>query len=128
MKILLILLLIFSTAFAKRISLKTAVEDKSIYGQESNINEIKDSSNDLNKSEQTSLIKTPKLPKKDVDILEEVTEQESKSISTHEKFKKEFKGGNKINVGYNKNLLDTLKSTIPNGAQERKGGGDGGGD
>lgn len=124
MKIFLTLILVFSFSQAKRISLKTAVEDKSIYGQES-LTENEVSIKKENDTEPT--IKTPNLTKK-VDILEEVTEQESKVVSTHEKFKKEFKGGNKINVGYNKNLLDTLKKTIPEGAHERKGGGDSGGD
>lgn len=128
MKIILTLLLIFSFSHAKRISLKTAVEDKSIYGQETLTDKVSENEV-LSKKEDNNepTIKTPNLTKK-VDILEEVTEQESKAVSTHEKFKKEFKGGNKINVGYNRNLLDTLKKTIPEGAHERKGGGDGGGD
>lgn len=126
-----ILIMLSVTAIFAKPSMKTAVEDKSIYGVQTKV-EQNDTQEKIEIKEpfKGDTIKEPIIQKKD---FHEDTSSESdklpkkiikkEPISTHEKFKKEYTGGTKIKASYNPKIFEALEKTIPAGASHSSGGG-----
>lgn len=127
MKYIIFLLFTVTVVFAKP-SMKTAIEDKSIYGVESKTEE-----NNIQKKVEikepfkNDIIKSPIMQKKDNlegESYNSMQLPKKEQISAHEKFKKEYTGGSKIKSSYNQKIFNTLEKTIPAGASHSSGGGD----
>jgi hypothetical protein len=142
-----LLFLSLSMVVMAKPSLKTSVVDKSQY--EVNTNIVDDTSRKENNDENTTMIIKDERQKEgsvitaddtpiknkpvfdkevptEVDVaLEEVeVKPKRKVVSSHDEIKNSYTGGSKIRSGYNKNIIEEIRKSVPHGDDSKFHGGD----